>query len=125
MNKVWKIASFFLVSYPDTLKDLFCSQIFMSLALLCCLLAIVASAKKMKHSKWTDEEAKVNDMRDLMGQDVDTFDGDKDGTLFSKNGDEMLFSDPGAYRPFCKTGCRTFLGFPLVRLACMLACELL
>ena len=78
-------------------------------------MAIVVSAKKMKHSKWTDE-AKVND---------DNFDGDDDDIMFSEiNGNELLFSDPAAYRPFCKTGCRTFIGFPLIRLACKLACEL-
>ena len=65
-------------------------------------------------------------MNTFMGRaDVNTFDDDNDGTMFLENEDELLFSDPAAYRPFCSTDCRSFKGYPALRLACRVACELL
>ncbi len=135
MNKVWESPLFSLVSLvlfeSCILTYLTCSQqIFVYLmALMYCLLTI-CSAKKMKHStkrfELEDEVDVGNNIKYFMGRDVDTFDGDDDDNmLFTEDEDELLFSDPLAYRPFCKTDCRTFMGFPVLRLACRFGCELL
>ena len=52
-------------------------QVFIALTLLCCLLVLDdVSAKKMKHSEWTDEEL------------------------------DIMFLEPIDFKPFCKIGCR-------------------
>ncbi len=83
-------------------------QVFIALTLLCCLLVLDdVSAKKMKHSEWTDEELDI-----IEGWSQD--DGD----------DDIMFLEPIDFKPFCKIGCR-FVPNPLLKGACSLACRLL